>query len=190
MYSKSEDWKDQKFIQQQMYVLCLLGSMILGSDWLLINWIVEILHRTSVCNAIQVPISDIQDKVHFYCCDTNSTIAIITKTILLLSCVIFRSKCRMGGIHYKSRLKLPCSQTLIYINRSTLTLAYRPPMTKWHCSAKHGNRIGHEGYKWEYPHPLLLLSHDKITLKYKSWYKTITTTAYSNEYEINITPTL
>ena len=73
------------------------------------------------------------------------TVAIITKTILLLSYVIFRSKCVMGGIHYKSKLQLTRSQTLIYVYKwSTLTLTYCPPMTKLHCSAKHGNCIGHE----------------------------------------------
>ena len=149
-------------------------------------WIVEILYRTSVCNPIQVPISDIQDKVHFYCCDTNSTIAIITKQYycLAVSC----SDLNVGWVTSTTRVscnKLPSDS----INRCTLTLTYCPPMTKSHCSAKHGNRIGHEGYKWEYPHPHLLLSHDKITLKYKSWYKTITTTTYNNEYIINTTPT-
>ena len=67
--------------------------------------------------------------MHFCCCITNFTIAIIAKTILLLSSVIFRSKCRMGDIHYKSKMQLTCSQTLIHLNGSTLTLTYCPPMT-------------------------------------------------------------
>ena len=56
--------------------------------------------------------------------------------------VIFR--CRMGDIHYISKLQLTSPQTLMHINGSTLILTYCPPMTKSHSSTKHGNRIGHE----------------------------------------------
>ena len=75
-------------------------------------------------------------EVHFYCCETNFTIINYVKDTITLSF----SDLNVEWV--TSTTRVSCSpQTLTHINGSTLILTYCPPMTKSHCSTKHGNRI-------------------------------------------------